>query len=53
MLRFILVLVGYDWADEDISIGLVADCAWDEELGVGIRIIGGTIDEIGVQDIVI
>jgi hypothetical protein len=53
MFRFTLVLVDYDWADEAVAIGLIADCDWDEELGVGIRVVDGTIDEIGVQDIAI
>ena len=33
------------------AIGLVFDCGWDEEEGVGICLLGNEVDEIGIQGI--
>lgn len=35
----------------DKAVFLVFDCAWDKENGIGIRIVGDKIEEIGGQDI--
>ena len=41
--------------DEDWSsyIGLIIDCDWDVELGVGVKLIKNRVREIDVQDIVL
>jgi hypothetical protein len=47
--------IGVCYYDEDWSsyIGLIIDCDWDIELGVGVKLIKNRVREIGVQDIVL
>ena len=50
-----LQLVGITVPDQDDFceqvIYLVFNCDWDIEHGIGIRLVGGTVDEVGHQDI--
>ena len=41
---------GDDWSE---YIGLLMECAWEEEHGLGVKIVDGTIKEMGFQDIVL
>ena len=45
------VLVGHYMSGPDSYIGLVIDCDWDQELGVGVKLVHNAVSEIGVQDI--
>lgn len=50
-------LVGIFVADKDLfeflDIGLLFDCTWDSENGLGICLIEGEVAEVGYQDVVI
>jgi hypothetical protein len=52
-----ITLVGIFVADKDffefLDIGLMFDCTWDLENGVGICLIEGEVIEVGYQDVVI
>lgn len=40
--------------DENVEeFGLLCDCDWDKENGLGIKFINGTLSEIGYQDILL
>ncbi len=41
---------GEDWSS---FIGLIIDCDWDIELGVGVKLVNNHVCEVGVQDIVL
>ena len=46
-------VVGYfDGDDWSAYIGLLAECEWEPEHGLGIKIVDGLISEIGFQDII-
>ena len=48
------ILVSYydgdSWSD---YIGLLMECTWEKEHGLGVKIVDNQIEEIGFQDIVI
>lgn len=50
-----LQLIGITVPDQDdydeSAICLVFNCDWDEENGVGVRLVGDVVDEVGTQDI--
>jgi hypothetical protein len=52
-----ITLVGMFIADKDLmeilDIGLMFDCTWDSENGLGICFVQGKITEVGYQDVVI
>lgn len=56
-LRNHIMLVGisvpYDFLREGNDIGISFDCSWDEENGIGIRLINEKVEEIGYQDVAI
>ena len=52
-LKFKNVLIGYYDEDWSSYIGLVIDCDWDIDNGVGVKIEGNKVVEIGEQDIVL
>ncbi|WP_078354308.1 DUF6985 domain-containing protein [Mycobacteroides chelonae] len=39
--------------DDERVIGLLFDCTWDTSLGLAVRIVDETIDEVGPQDIIL
>ena len=47
------IILGYYGEKWCSYIGLVIDCSWDTEMGVGVKIVENNIVEIGEQDIVI
>lgn len=48
------ILVSYFDGDEwSAYIGLLMECLWDKEHGLGAKIVNGKVVEIGAQDIVI
>ncbi|EOQ05084.1 cytoplasmic protein [Bacillus cereus VDM021] len=52
-----IILVGisvpYDFFREGRDIGISFDCSWDEENGLGVRLINEKVDEIGYQDVAV
>lgn len=46
------IIVKYPELFEFYEIGLMFDCTWDEENGVGVRLIKGDVIEVGYQDVV-
>ncbi|PEA81204.1 DUF6985 domain-containing protein [Bacillus pseudomycoides] len=52
-----IILVGisvpYDFLREGRDIGISFDCSWDEENGLGVRLINEKVDEIGYQDVAV
>jgi hypothetical protein len=40
-----------DLEDERPGIGLLFDCTWDDSHGVGVRVLGDSVLEVGPQDI--
>jgi hypothetical protein len=34
-------------------VGLLFDCTWDTSLGLGVKFVDGSLDEVGTQDIVL
>lgn len=47
------ISVPYDFLREGNDIGISFDCTWDEENGLGVRIINGKVVEVGYQDVAI
>ncbi|AWX57708.1 DUF2004 domain-containing protein [Brevibacillus brevis] len=47
------IVVPYGDIFEGRDIGLLFDCAWDEENGLGLRILNEEITEVGYQDVAI
>ena len=53
MIRLTGILIGYfDGDDWSAVIGLLAECSWEVEHGLGVKIVDGRVVEIGFQDIV-
>jgi hypothetical protein len=54
LIEFRGILVSYydgeAWCE---YIGLLMECRWDVEHGLGVKVVGGQVREIGLQDIVI
>ncbi len=52
-----ITLVGisvlYDFLRDGRDVGVSFDCSWDEENGLGIRLINEKVDEVGYQDVAI
>lgn len=47
------ISVPYDFLREGRDIGVSFDCTWDEENGLGVRLINEKVDEVGYQDVAI
>ncbi len=47
------ITVPYDFLREGRDIGVSFDCSWDEENGLGVRLINEKVDEVGFQDVAI
>ncbi len=47
------ISVPYDFLREGRDIGLSFDCSWDEENGLGVRLINEKVEEVGYQDVAI
>ncbi|WP_039076053.1 DUF6985 domain-containing protein [Bacillus sp. MSP13] len=47
------ISVPYDFLREGRDIGLSFDCTWDEENGLGVRLINEKVEEVGYQDVAI
>lgn len=47
------LLLDYDYEDGIRRIGIVCNCSWEREHGLGVRIENETVVEIGLQDIVL
>lgn len=47
------ISVPYDFLREGRDIGVSFDCSWDEENGLGVRLINEKVDEVGFQDVAI
>ncbi|KAF1680159.1 DUF2004 domain-containing protein [Bacillus mexicanus] len=47
------ISVPYDFLREGRDIGLSFDCTWDEENGLGVRLINEEVEEVGYQDVAI
>lgn len=47
------ISVPYDFLRDGRDIGVSFDCSWDEESGLGIRLINEKVDEVGYQDVAI
>ncbi|MDM5186297.1 DUF2004 domain-containing protein [Bacillus sp. DX4.1] len=47
------ISVPYDFLREGRDIGISFDCSWDEENGLGVRLINEKVDEIGYQDVAV
>ncbi|EOV9527778.1 MULTISPECIES: DUF6985 domain-containing protein [Bacillus cereus group] len=47
------ISVPYDFLRDGRDIGVSFDCSWDEENGLGIRLINEKVDEVGYQDVAI
>lgn len=53
MTRLTGILIGYfDGDDWSAVIGLLAECSWEEEHGLGVKIVDGDVVDIGFQDLV-
>jgi hypothetical protein len=52
-IRLVGIVVSYPGSFEGRDIGLTFDCTWDEENGVGLRLIDEKVDEVGYQDVAI
>jgi hypothetical protein len=54
LIKFAGILVSYfdgeAWSE---YIGLLMECSWDVEHGLGLKVVDGRVREIGLQDIVI
>lgn len=52
-----IMLVGlsipYDILRDGRDIGLSFDCSWDEEDGLGVRLINEKVDDVGHQEIAV
>lgn len=46
------IIVKYPELFEFYEIGLTFNCTWDEENGVGVRLMKGNVIEVGFQDVV-
>lgn len=47
------ISVPYEFLRDGRDIGVSFDCSWDEENGLGVRLINEKVDEIGYQDVAI
>lgn len=47
------LLLDYDYEDGIRRIGILCNCSWEREHGLGVRIENETVVEIGLQDIVL
>lgn len=47
------ISVPYDFLRDGRDIGISFDCLWDEENGLGVRLINEKVDEVGYQDVAI
>lgn len=47
------ISIPYDFLRDGRDVGVSFDCSWDEENGLGIRLINEKIDEVGYQDVAI
>lgn len=47
------LLIGYDFEDGIRRVGILCDCTWEPEHGLGISIENEEVVEIGLQDIVL
>lgn len=47
-----IVIDYFDGDDWSAVIGLLAECSWEKEHGLGVKIVDGQVVEIGFQDIV-
>lgn len=54
MTRLTGIVIGYfDGDDWSAVIGLLAECSWEREHGLGVKVIDGRVAEIGFQDVVV
>jgi len=49
----ISLLIDYDYHDGTRRIGILCDCTWEPEHGVGISIVNEKVSKVGFQDIVL
>ncbi|PSJ92368.1 hypothetical protein C7R93_20075 [Brevibacillus fortis] len=47
------IIVPYGDIFEGRDIGLLFDCIWDEENGLGLRLLNEEVTEVGYQDVAI
>ena len=53
MTRLTGILIGnFDGDDWSAVIGLLAECSWEKEHGLGVKVVDGCVVEIGFQDLV-
>lgn len=45
--------VPYEFLRDGRDIGISFDCSWDQENGLGIRLIDEKVEEVGYQDVAI
>jgi hypothetical protein len=54
MIQLTGILIDYfDGGEWSAVIGLLAECSWEQEHGLGVKIVNGRVVEIGFQDLVI
>lgn len=51
MITLVGLIVSYGDIYEERDIGLTFDCTWDEENGLGIRLLNEKVMEVGYQDV--
>ncbi len=47
------ISVPYEFLRDGRDIGISFDCSWDQENGLGIRLIDEKVEEVGYQDVAI
>jgi hypothetical protein len=50
-ITFVGINIPYAGIFENRSIGLAFDCTWDQENGIGVRLLNEKIDKVGYHDI--
>lgn len=50
-LTLVGITIPYDFLREGRDLGLSFDCTWDEENGLGVRLINEKVEEVGYQDV--
>lgn len=53
MITLVGIVVSYAGIYEGRDIGILFDCTWDIENGVGIRLLNEKVTEVGYQDVAI
>lgn len=52
-IKLVGIIIPYAGSFEGRDIGITFDCTWDEENGLGIRVVNEKVIEVGYQDVAI